>query len=80
MATKRTALLRSMMTFDLAIMMLAFGIATWSVYQISGIASTVSFDNFLSIRIKIGNLLLIAAFLYCWHVTFEASGFFSDFN
>lgn len=76
MATKRTTLLRIMMVFDLIVMSLAFGLATWSIYQFSGVATVIGFDNFLSIRITIANLLLIAAFLYCWHVIFAASGFY----
>ena len=76
MANKRTTLLRAMMIFDLIIIVSAFGIATWSVYQSSGLASYINFDNFLSFRIKIGNLLLIAGFLYCCHVIFDAMEFY----
>jgi len=78
MATKRTTLLRALMIFDLVIMMLTFGIATWGVYHASGIAANIGFDNFLSIRIKIGNLLLVAMFLFCWHTIFEARGFYQS--
>ena len=76
MATKRTTLLRLMMIFDLIVMSLAFGIATWGIYHFSGVATIIGFDNFLSIRIKIGNLLLITAFLFCWHVIFVALDFY----
>lgn len=76
MANKRSILLKAMMIFDLFVMVLAFGIATWSVYQVSGIAATVSFDNFLSIRVKIANLLLMAGFLMVWHFLFLANGLY----
>ncbi len=76
MATKRSKLLRTMMVFDLIILMLAFAVATWSVYQFSGTASVISFDNFLSYRIKISNLLLMLVFLYGWHVIFESRGLY----
>ena len=76
MATKRSTLLKTMMVFDLIIMGAAFGLATWSVYQISGTASVVGFDNFLSYRIKISNLLLMLVVLYGWHVIFEFKGLY----
>ena len=78
MATKRSLLLKIMMAFDLIVVMVTFAVATWSVYYASGIAANVSFDNFLSIRVKISNLLLLAAVLYGWHVIFEFKGFYQS--
>jgi exopolysaccharide biosynthesis polyprenyl glycosylphosphotransferase len=76
MATKRSTLLRVMMVFDLIILMAAFAVATWSVYQFSGTASVISFDSFLSYRVKISNLLLLLAVLYGWHVILESRGLY----
>ena len=76
MATKRSLLLKTMMICDLFIMIAAFGIATWSAYQVSSVASIVSFDNFLSYRIKISNILLIATALFCWHFIFDINGLY----
>ena len=64
------------MIFDLIILMLAFAVATWSVYQFSGTAAVISFDNFLSYRIKISNLLLMLGVLYAWHVIFDVRGLY----
>ena len=72
MASKRSILLRTMMIFDLIVMIAAIGIATWGVYNVSGAASNISFDSFLSIRIKVSNVLLIAVALLSWHVIFDA--------
>lgn len=72
MASKRSILLRTMMIFDLIVMIAAIGIATWAVYNVSGAASNISFDGFLSIRVKVSNVLLIAVALLSWHVIFNA--------
>ena len=76
MTTKRSTLLRAMMIFGLIILMAAFGVATWSEYQYSGTASVISFDDFLSYRIKISNLLLMLGVLYGWHVIFDLKGLY----
>jgi len=76
MATKRSVLLKSLMIFDLVVMLAAFGLATWSVYQVAGSAFFASFDEFLSVRIKLSNVLLMAAVLYGWHFVFEAIGIY----
>ena len=76
MATKRSTLLRAMMIFDLIVMLAAFGLATWSVYQAAGAAFFDSFDDFLSVRIKLSNVLLMAAFLYGWHFVYEVIGIY----
>ena len=76
MAAKRSALLRAMMVFDLLILMAAFGVATWSVFQYSSTASVINFDSFLSYRVKISNLLLMLGVLYAWHVIFESRGLY----
>ena len=67
MAIKRSMLLKTMMIFDLAIMIAAFGVATWSIYQATDIASITSFDSFLAIRIKISNIIWMALALLGWH-------------
>lgn len=70
MAAKRSALLKAMMIFDLVIMVAAFGIATWGVYQASGNATNIDFENFLSVRVKVSNILLMVAVLFIWHSIF----------
>lgn len=76
MATKRWLLVKTMMIFDLIVMSAAFGLATWNGYEISDIGSDISFDYFLSIRVKVANLLLMLGILFCWHLLFLANGLY----
>jgi len=59
------------MIFDLIAMVLAFGISSWVVYQTHEIGSITSFDSFLSIRIKMSNILLMFLMLLAWHFVFS---------
>jgi len=78
MAVKRSLLLRAIMIFDLIVMLLAFTLATWGIYQYSGNTELFSFDSFLSMRVKISNFLLMIAFLYCWHLIFLYKGLYQS--
>src|ERR1700676_5192338 len=58
-----------------ALMVMCFGLATalWFA-RLPG--STSSLASFLSMRVKIGNLLVIASILLLWHLVFSIFGFY----
>jgi exopolysaccharide biosynthesis polyprenyl glycosylphosphotransferase len=61
---RRKLLLKAAKLYDLAIMTLAFGLAAALVAQQT---TTVSLEDFLSMRIKIRNFVLFTGFLIIWH-------------
>lgn len=64
----RKALFNAFRLFDLLLMSLAFLLA---VYVIHSQSSRVSFEEFLSMRVKIQNFFLFLAILYGWHACLE---------
>lgn len=70
---RRRILLNLFKFFDLALMVCAFTLATLPVLREHG---GMSFTQFLSMRVKIGNLALFLAFLLIWHVIFSAFGLY----
>ena len=65
---RRRILLETFKLFDLLIMVFSFGLATIASYYQTG---TVSFSDFLSMRIKIQNFALFLGFLIAWHIIFS---------
>jgi exopolysaccharide biosynthesis polyprenyl glycosylphosphotransferase len=61
--------LNALKLFDVCLMVLCFGLATLAVSETS---QTGSLAEFLSLRVKIGNFLIFAMFLLCWHVIFSS--------
>ena len=65
---RREILLKAFKASDLLIMACSFLLATWAAfYRIE----TISFDEFLAMRVKIQNFTLFLGFLLIWHIIFS---------
>jgi exopolysaccharide biosynthesis polyprenyl glycosylphosphotransferase len=72
---RRQILMNVFKVFDLALMLGAFMVATLPVLRAHG---NVSFTQFLTMRIKVQNLVLLVGFLVVWHVILSASGLYQS--
>ncbi|MGO9087462.1 MAG: sugar transferase [Terriglobales bacterium] len=72
---RRKILQDALKLFDLAIMLLAFGLGTILVW---GANHTVSIAEFFSMRVKVGNLFILLALLLVWHGVFSAFGLYAS--
>lgn len=70
---RRKVLLESFKLFDLLVMVFSFALATIASYYQTG---TVSFFDFLSMRIKIQNFAFFLGFLIAWHIIFSFFGLY----
>ena len=73
MFDRRRILLKAYKLFDLLVMMGSFALATWMTYYQS---APISFDEFLSMRIKVQNLVLFVGLLFAWQFIFSAFGIY----
>jgi exopolysaccharide biosynthesis polyprenyl glycosylphosphotransferase len=71
---RRQILLNALKVFDLVLMMVAFGAATIAVSS----RSPTSLTEFLSMRIKMGNLVIFCALLLVWHLIFSSFGIYTS--
>ncbi len=72
---RRQILLKAFKLFDLLIMVFSFALATSAVsYRIG----TVSFVQFLSMRVKVHNFALFLGFLFVWHLIFSLFGLYQS--
>jgi exopolysaccharide biosynthesis polyprenyl glycosylphosphotransferase len=71
----RRIVLRAAKLFDLAVMALAFGLAAVLVAHQT---ASVSFADFLSMRVKVRNFALFASFLLVWHIIFCLFGLYDS--
>jgi len=71
---RRQVLLNALKVFDVLLMMVSFGAATIAV-STSGPASLT---EFLSMRIKIGNLVIFCVLLFAWHLILSAFGMYTS--
>src|SRR5438874_5723529 len=58
------------------LMILSFGWATELL--ISRMPGSGSFSTFMSMRVKVGNLLVLAVILLVWHLLFTICGFYQS--
>jgi len=72
---RRKVLMDALKLFDLAVMLLAFGLATVLVW---GGSHAVSMAEFFSMRVKVGNLLLLLSLMILWHALFSACGLYAS--
>jgi len=72
---RRQILARVFKYFDLLLMAFSFLLAASAVFSEF---DTVSFVQFLSMRIKVENFVLFVAFLTLWHVIFSACGLYDS--
>jgi exopolysaccharide biosynthesis polyprenyl glycosylphosphotransferase len=76
MSTSRRAILMNVLKLvDLALMVGSFLLTTLLIPR-EGTA--ITFSEFLSMRVKIGNLILFFALLVLWHVIFSAFGLYNS--
>ncbi len=75
MFDRRRILLKAYKLFDLLVMVCSFALATWMTYYQSG---PISFDEFLSIRIKVQNFVLFVGLLFVWQFIFSAFGVYQS--
>jgi len=74
-AVRRQMMIGAMKLFDLASLVVSFGIATLPVLAKVG---PVSFAQFLSIRIKLENLIVFLVLLCIWHFIFSMLGLYGS--
>lgn len=73
MIPRRRVLLSTLKLFDLCMVVLCFGVTAALVAR-----KGASVEEFLAMRIGIGNLLLFGGFLVIWHVVFAAFGIYQS--
>jgi exopolysaccharide biosynthesis polyprenyl glycosylphosphotransferase len=72
---RRDILLNAVKLFDLAMVVLAFGLAT---VPTSGVGHTISMADFLSMRVKVGNFFIFLGLIVLWHVLFSMCGLYAS--
>jgi len=72
---KRDVLLNSLKLFDLAVVALAFGLAT---VPTSGVGHTISMADFFSMRVKVGNFVIFLGLIILWHALFSMCGLYAS--
>jgi exopolysaccharide biosynthesis polyprenyl glycosylphosphotransferase len=70
---RRRILSDALKLFDLAVMVLAFALATVPAL---GVGKNISIAQFFSIRVKLQNLILFFGLLIVWHVLFSIFGLY----
>jgi exopolysaccharide biosynthesis polyprenyl glycosylphosphotransferase len=69
---KRQFLMSAFRFADVAVMAIAFTIAMAASAQ----RMSISFDDFLAVRIKLSNILLFVGLIILWHLIFSAQGLY----
>jgi exopolysaccharide biosynthesis polyprenyl glycosylphosphotransferase len=71
----RQILVKVAKLYDLAVMSLCFGLAAVLVAHQT---ATVSFGDFLAVRVKVRNFVLFASFLLVWNIIFRLFGLYDS--
>jgi exopolysaccharide biosynthesis polyprenyl glycosylphosphotransferase len=72
---RREILLNTLKLFDIVLMLGSFFLTTLLIVRESG---TMTLTEFLSMRIKVGNLVLFLVLLALWHLVFSLSGLYES--
>jgi len=72
---RREILLNTLKLFDLVLMLGSFLLASLLILRESG---AMTFTEFLSMRVKVGNFVLFLALLVVWHIVFSLSGLYNS--
>ncbi len=72
---RRHVSLQAFKVFDLLALAFSFALAAMSVFNLT---ARVSFLSFLSMRVKVGNFLLLLLLLLGWHVSFLMFGLYES--
>jgi exopolysaccharide biosynthesis polyprenyl glycosylphosphotransferase len=76
MFARRRFLLRAFETLDVSVMLCAFGIAIVVPYY--EIGRTVSFSNFLHVRVEVHNFFIFLGLGTAWHLSFRSFGLYES--
>jgi exopolysaccharide biosynthesis polyprenyl glycosylphosphotransferase len=71
----RRTLLALLKVFDVALAVLSYGLATFVIVHAN---HRVTFEQFLSLRIKLSNFAIMAVTVYLWHFIFTVSGLYES--
>jgi FlaA1/EpsC-like NDP-sugar epimerase len=72
---RRRILLNALKMFDMAVMVIAFALAT---VPSQGVGRTISVADFFSMRVKLGNFIIFICLLVLWHALFGALGLYAS--
>jgi len=72
---RRRLLVDALKLFDLAVMVVCFGLAT---VPSQGVGRTISVNEFFSMRVKLSNLFLFLSLAILWHAVFVARGLYAS--
>jgi exopolysaccharide biosynthesis polyprenyl glycosylphosphotransferase len=72
---KRRILATTIKLFDLALLVVSFGVGTLPHLATAG---PLSFAQFLEFRIKVGNFIVFFALLWLWHIIFSMFGLYDS--
>ena len=72
---RRQLLLNTLKLFDLALMVVSFALGTVAATQARG---WVGLEQFLSMRVKIGNFVIFSCMLLVWHLVFSVFGIYAS--
>jgi exopolysaccharide biosynthesis polyprenyl glycosylphosphotransferase len=75
MSFRRRILLKALMLFDLLVLGLSFALAA---IPVSRLTEKVSFLSFLSMRIKVQNMLVLLAMMLAWHFILSMFGLYES--
>jgi exopolysaccharide biosynthesis polyprenyl glycosylphosphotransferase len=74
---RRELLLSALKLFDLAVMVLAFALATVPAL---GVGHTITAAEFFAMRVKVGNFLIFLGLLILWHLLFATFGLYTSYR
>ena len=70
---RRQILIKAFMLFDLGILVVSYVVAAVQIWHLTAFSS---FASFISMRVKVLNILLFLGLFYSWHVIFSAFGLY----
>lgn len=72
---RRQILIKAFILFDLGILAFCYAVAAVQIWHLTGFSS---FASFISMRVKVLNILLLLGFFYSWHFIFSAFGLYGS--
>ena len=72
---RRQILIKTLMLFDLGILAFSYVVAAVRIWHLTEFSS---FASFISMRVKVLNILLFLGLLYSWHLIFSAFGLYGS--
>jgi len=72
---RRQILIKAFMLFDLGIFVVSYVVSAVRIWHLTAFSS---FGSFISMRVKVLNILLLLGLFYSWHVIFSAFGLYGS--